>query len=142
MRTYSAKPDEVPRNWVLVDLEGKTLGRAATAIANLLRGKTKPEFTPHVDTGEFVVAVNAQKVHFSGKKLDGKIYYHHTQFPGGIKRSTAFEMLAHKPTEVLRHAVRGMLPKNSLGRKLLKKLKIYALGEHPHAAQKPKAQEI
>jgi large subunit ribosomal protein L13 len=142
MRTFSAKPKEVPRNWVLVDLDGKTLGRAATTIANLLRGKTKPQYTPHVDTGEFVVAVNAEKIHLTGRKLDGKIYYHHSQYPGGMKRFTALEMLSRKPVEVLRHAVKGMLPKNSLGRKLLKKLKVYASADHPHAAQQPRAQEI
>ena len=141
-KTYSAKPNEVPRNWVLVDLEGKTLGRAATRIAGILRGKTKPQFTPHVDTGDFVVVINAHKIAFTGKKLDNKRYYKHSGYPGGMHSMTAAEMLDRKPEEVIRHAVKGMLPKNSLGRALLKKLKIYASAEHPHAAQQPKPLEI
>ena len=141
-KTYSAKPNEVARNWVLVDLDGKTLGRAATRIADVLRGKTKPQFTPHVDTGDFVVVINAHKVALTGKKLDNKRYYKHSGYPGGMHTKTANEMLQSKPEEIIRHAVKGMLPKNSLGRKLLKKLKIYASAEHPHAAQLPKPLEF
>ena len=141
-KTYSAKPNEVPRNWVLVDLEGKTLGRAATRIADVLRGKTKPQFTPHVDTGDFVVVINAHKVTLTGKKLDNKRYYKHSGYPGGMHTKTAAEMLQRKPEELIRHAVKGMLPKNSLGRKLLKKLKIYASAEHPHSAQQPTPLEL
>lgn len=141
-KTYQAKPNKVARNWVLVDLDGKTLGRAATAIARILRGKNKPQFTPHVDTGDFVVAVNAAKIHTTGSKTDKKRYYRHTGFPGGIRSLTLGQMMQRKPTDVLRKAVKGMLPKNALGRKLLKKLKIYASPEHPHQAQKPEQMEI
>ncbi len=141
-KTYSAKPEEVPRDWILVDLDGKTLGRAATKIADVLRGKTKPQFTPHVDTGDFVVVINAHKVALTGKKLDNKRYYKHSGYPGGMHTKTAAEMLESKPEEIIRHAVKGMLPKNSLGRKLLKKLKIYASAEHPHAAQQPTPLEL
>jgi large subunit ribosomal protein L13 len=141
-KTFQAKPNEVPRNWIVVDLEGKTLGRAASAIAMILRGKHKPEFTPHVDVGDFVVAVNAHKVTLTGHKLEQKRYYRHSGYPGGIRSLTAAQLLQRKPTEVLRKAVRGMLPKNALGRKLIKKLKVYASAEHPHAAQQPKPLEI
>lgn len=141
-KTYQAKPDEVPREWILVDLEGKTLGRAATAIANVLRGKNKPQFTPHVDTGDFVVVVNADKIYLSGNKPAQKRYYHHTNYPGGIRSVSAEQQLQRKPAEVVKHAVKGMLPKNALGRKLLKKLKIYAGATHPHAAQQPKTLEL
>ena len=142
MKTYHAKPDDITRAWKLVDLEGKTLGRAATVIANLLRGKHKPEFTPSVDMGDFVVVVNAQAVHLTGKKLLQKRYYRHSGYIGGMRSLSAEEMLARKPEEVLRHAVKGMLPKNSLGRQLLKKLKIYAGNEHPHQAQQPQPIEL
>jgi large subunit ribosomal protein L13 len=142
MKTYQAKPNEVPRDWVVVDLEGKTLGRAACAIARVLRGKGKPQFTPHVDTGDFVVAVNAHKVQVSGNKTDSKRYYRHSGYPGGIRSLNLAQMLDRKPEEVLRLAVKGMLPKNALGRKLLKKLKIYASADHPHQAQQPKPLEI
>jgi large subunit ribosomal protein L13 len=141
-KTYQAKPGEVSRDWLVVDLEGKTLGRAATAIANSLRGKNKPQFTPHVDAGDFVVAINADKIALSGSKLRTKRYYRHSGYIGSLRSLTAEQLLARKPEEVLRHAVRGMLPKNTLGRKLLKKLKIYAGGDHPHAAQQPKTLEI
>jgi len=141
-KSFNAKPNQVPREWVLVDLEGKTLGRAASAIANVLRGKTKPQFTPHVDTGDFVVAVNAQKVQLSGNKLNAKRYYRHSGYTGGIRSFSASQMLQRKPEEVLRLAVKGMLPKNALGRKLLKKLKIYPQAEHKHQAQQPKPLEI
>lgn len=141
-KTYQAKPLEVPRNWVLVDLQGRTLGRAATEIAKILRGKNKPQFTPHVDTGDFVVVINAAKVKLTGRKWDQKRYYRHSAYPGGMHVTTAGEMLARKPEEIIRHAVKGMLPKNSLGRTLLKKLKIYASAEHPHEAQQPTPTEI
>jgi large subunit ribosomal protein L13 len=141
-KTFQAKPNEVPRSWVLVDLEGKTLGRAATAIANILRGKTKPQFTPHVDTGDFVVAINAEKIKLSGDKWEKKRYHRHSGYPGGIRSLTARQLIQRKPTEILRLAVKGMLPKTSLGSKLLKKLKIYAAAEHPHQAQQPTPTEI
>lgn len=141
-KTYQAKPNEVPREWVVVDLDGKTLGRAATAIADILRGKTKPQFTPHVDTGDFVVAINADKIYLSGNKRANKRYYRHSGYPGGIRSLSAEQVLERKPDEVIRHAVKGMLPKTSLGRNLLKKFKIYAGQEHPHAAQQPKTLEI
>ena len=141
-KTYQAKPNEVPREWVVVDLDGKTLGRAATAIADILRGKTKPQFTPHVDTGDFVVAINADKIYLSGNKRANKRYYRHSGYPGGIRSLSAEQLLERKPDEVIRHAVKGMLPKTSLGRNLLKKFKIYAGQEHPHAAQQPKTLEI
>ena len=142
MKTYHAKAEDVTSDWKLVDLEGKTLGRAATAIANLLRGKHKPQFTPSADTGDFVVVINAEAVHLTGNKRLSKRYYRHSGYIGGMRSLTAEEMLERKPEEVLRHAVKGMLPKNALGRKLLKKLKIYAGGEHPHQAQQPKPYEL
>lgn len=142
MKTYHAKTEEVPHDWLLVDLEGKTLGRAASAIAQLLRGKHKPQYTPSVDTGDFVVVVNAKAVHLTGNKRQAKRYYRHTGYMGGIRSATAEELLADKPEDVLISAVRGMLPKNSLGRKLLKKLKVYGGAEHPHAAQLPRVFEV
>ena len=141
-KTFQAKTNEVPREWLLVDLEGKTLGRAATAIATLLRGKHKPQFTPHVDTGDFVVAVNVDQVKFTGNKLDKKRYYRHSGYLGGMHSITARDLMKKKPEEVLKLAVMGMLPKNSLGKSLLKKLKIYRTAEHPHTAQQPKPREI
>jgi large subunit ribosomal protein L13 len=120
-----------------VNAEGKVLGRLATELAKILRGKNKPSFTPHVDTGDFVIVVNAEKVVLTGKKMKDKIYYHHTGYPGGIKEIRAEKLLARKPTEILRIAVKGMLPKNSLGRQMLRKLKIYAGPNHPHEAQRP-----
>ncbi|MDJ0789309.1 MAG: 50S ribosomal protein L13 [Myxococcota bacterium] len=136
--TQSAKPGEIERHWYVVDAEDQTLGRLATRIAVVLRGKHKPAFTPHVDTGDFVVVVNAEKVQLSGRKRETKTYYRHTGYPGGIKSATADEVLSGPfPDRVLRRAVRGMLPKNALGRKLLSKLKIYAGPDHPHQAQKP-----
>ncbi|MGQ9689028.1 MAG: 50S ribosomal protein L13 [Desulfobaccales bacterium] len=137
MKSYMAKKLEVPRRWFVVDAQGKVLGRLASRIAIVLRGKNKPEFTPHLDTGDFVVVVNAGQVRLTGKKLDQKIYYRHSGYPGGLKETSARQRLKKKPEEVLRHAVRGMLPKNSLGRHLLKKLKIYPGAEHPHEAQAP-----
>ncbi|HEX9884572.1 MAG TPA: 50S ribosomal protein L13 [Desulfobaccales bacterium] len=137
MKTYTARTGEVPRQWYVVDAQGKVLGRLASRIAMVLRGKTKPTFTPHIDTGDFVVVVNAGQVQLTGRKLDNKFYYRHSGYPGGLKEISARHLLQKKPEEVLRHAVRGMLPKNSLGRHLLTKLKVYAGGEHPHQAQQP-----
>jgi len=137
VRTYSAKPGEVQRNWWVVDAEGKNLGRLASEIADVLRGKNKPQYTPHVDTGDFVVVVNADKIAVTGNKLAGKIYYRHSGYPGGLKSRTLEEMLERRPTEVLRKAVKGMLPKNRLAARQLNKLKVYAGPKHPHAAQKP-----
>jgi len=137
MKTYTARTGEVPRQWYVVDAQGKVLGRLASRIAMVLRGKTKPTFTPHIDTGDFVVVVNAEQVQLTGRKLDNKFYYRHSGYPGGLKEISARHLLQKKPEEVLRHAVRGMLPKNSLGRHLLTKLKVYAGGEHPHQAQQP-----
>ena len=138
MKTYSAKPGEITREWYLVDAEGKTLGRLATQIADTLRGKRKPQFTPHVDTGDFVVVVNAEKIAVTGNKLDQKRYYRHSGYPGGLRSRTLRQQLERRPTEVLRVAVKGMLPKNQLARQQITKLKIYAGPEHPHASQNPK----
>ncbi len=138
MPTYMAKKGEVPREWLLVDAQGQVLGRLASRIAMALRGKTKPVFTPHLDTGDFVVVVNADKVRLTGQKWDKKIYYRHTGYMGGLKSITARQLLKKRPEDLLRQAVRGMLPKNSLGRQLLKKLKIYAGPGHPHEAQQPR----
>lgn len=139
MKTYMARAGEVSRQWYVIDAQGKVLGRLATRIAMMLRGKNKPTFTPHMDTGDFVVVLNAAQVALTGRKLDNKLYYRHSGYPGGLKTITARHLLQKKPEDLLRHAVRGMLPKNSLGRHLLKKLKIYAGGEHPHQAQQPVA---
>jgi large subunit ribosomal protein L13 len=138
MKTWNAKPGEIVREWYLVDAEGQTLGRLATRIADTLRGKDKPQYTPHVDTGGFVVVVNAEKIQVTGKKLDEKMYYKHSGYPGGLRERTLREQLERQPTEVLRKAVKGMLPRNRLGRAQLTKLKIYAGPDHPHAAQDPK----
>lgn len=137
MKSYMARTGEVPRKWYVVDAQGKVLGRLASRIAMVLRGKNKPVFTPHMDTGDFVVVVNAAQVRLTGRKLDNKFYYRHSGYPGGLKTTSARHLLLKKPEEVLRHAVRGMLPKNSLGRHLLTKLKVYAGDEHPHQAQQP-----
>jgi large subunit ribosomal protein L13 len=142
MKTYNAKPGEIAREWYLVDAEGKTLGRLATRLADLLRGKGKPQYTPHVDTGDFVVVVNAEKIAVTGNKLDDKMYYRHSGYPGGLKERPLREQLARRPEEVLRKAVKGMLPRNRLGRQQLTKLKIYAGPEHPHDAQAPKPLEV
>jgi large subunit ribosomal protein L13 len=139
MKTYSAKPGEITREWYLVDADGLTLGRLATLIADTLRGKLKPQYTPHVDTGDFVIVVNAEKIHVTGSKLDQKRYYRHSGYPGGLKSRTLREQLDRRPTEVLRAAVKGMLPKNRLARQQLTKLKIYAGPEHPHGPQNPKS---
>jgi large subunit ribosomal protein L13 len=137
MKTYSAKPREIERRWYVVDAESKTLGRLATQIADVLRGKGKPAYTPHVDTGDFVIVVNAEKIHVTGQKLDQKLYYRHSGYPGGLHTRTLREQLERRPEEVLRKAVRGMLPKNRLASAQLRKLKIYAGPDHPHAAQNP-----
>jgi large subunit ribosomal protein L13 len=142
MPTYSAKPGEIQREWVLVDAEGKTLGRLATQIAERLRGKGKPQYTPHVDTGDFVVVVNAERIAVTGKKLDEKLYYRHSGYPGGLRQRTLREQLERQPTEVLRKAVKGMLPRNRLARQQLTKLKIYVGPEHPHEAQAPTRIEV
>ena len=141
MKTYTAKPGEIQRDWYVVDAEGKTLGRLATQIADTLRGKRKPQYTPHVDTGDFVVVINAEKIHLTGQKLDQKMVYRHSGFPGGLKTRTMREQLDRRPTEVIRKAVKGMLPKNKLAAAQLTKLKVYAGPEHPHAAQAPKRLE-
>jgi len=137
MKTYQAKKSDAEHRWILVNAEGKILGRLATELAKILRGKNKPTFTPHVDTGDFVVVVNAGKVTLTGKKMKNKMYYHHTNHPGGIRATNAEKLLAQKPTEMIRLAVKGMLPKKSLGRQMLRKLKIYAGPKHPHEAQQP-----
>ena len=137
MKTWNAKSGEVPRHWYVVDADGQTLGRLSTRIADTLRGKNKPQYTPHVDTGDFVVVVNAEKINVTGKKLDEKVYYRHSGYPGGLKSRTLREELGRRPTEVLRRSVRGMLPRNRLARAQLRKLKIYAGPEHPHQAQSP-----
>jgi large subunit ribosomal protein L13 len=137
MKTYSAKPGEVTREWYLVDAQGQTLGRLATLIADTLRGKKKPQYTPHVDTGDFVIVVNAEKIVTTGNKLDSKLYHRHSGYPGGLKTRTLREQLERRPTEVIRIAVKGMLPKNKLARRQLTKLKVYAGPEHPHESQNP-----
>ncbi len=142
MKSYMARPHEVERKWHLIDAEGQTLGRLATEIARVLRGKNKPQYTPHVDTGDFVVVVNAEKVVVTGKKAEQKVYYRHTGYPGGLKETSYEVMLERKPTEILRKAVRGMMPRTRLGRQQLRKLKIYAGPEHPHEAQDPQPYEV
>ena len=142
MKSYVARPRMVERKWHLIDADGQTLGRLATKLACLLRGKNKPQYTPHVDTGDFVVVVNAEKVVVTGKKAEQKVYYRHTGYPGGLKETSYEVMLERKPAEVLRRAVRGMMPKTRLGRQQLKKLKIYTGSEHPHAAQAPQPYEV
>ena len=140
--TYMAKTQEVERKWYIVDAEGQTLGRLASEVASILRGKLKPEFTPHVDTGDFVIVINADKIKLTGKKLTDKMYYRHSMHPGGLKATPAGEMLNKRPDRLFELAVKGMLPKNSLGRQMFSKLKVYAGTEHPHAAQKPEAWQI
>jgi large subunit ribosomal protein L13 len=142
MKTYVAKPTDRERNWLLVDANGLTLGRLSTQIADALRGKRKPTYTPHIDTGDFVVVVNCEKIAVTGNKLEDKRYYRHSGYPGGLKSRTLAEQLDRQPEEVIRHAVKGMLPRNRLARKQLTKLKIYAGPEHPHAAQQPVPMEI
>ena len=142
MSTYMAKPANVERKWYVIDAEGVVLGRLASQVALMLRGKHKPTFTPHVDTGDFIIVVNTDKIVLTGKKLDQKIYYHHTGHPGGLKETKYRDLMATKSEFALKKAVRGMLPKGPLGNKMLKKLKVYAGPEHEHAAQKPEAFEM
>ena len=139
MNTYMANPDKIERKWYVVDAEGQTLGRLASEVAKVLRGKNKPVYTPHVDTGDYVIIVNADKVAVTGKKMDQKIYYHHSDYVGGMKETTLKEMLAKKPERVIELAVKGMLPKGPLGRSMYTKLFVYAGPEHKHEAQKPEA---
>ena len=142
MKTYTARAEDLEREWFLVNAEGKTLGRLASEIAQVLRGKHKPIYTPHLDCGDFVIVVNAEKVRVTGRKLDQKMYYRHTGYPGGIKSISLRNQLQQHPERVLEAAVRGMLPRNRLGRKMLKKLKVYAGNSHPHQAQQPKVLEL
>ncbi|MBI9079471.1 MAG: 50S ribosomal protein L13 [Pseudodesulfovibrio sp.] len=142
MKTYSPKPEDANREWFIVDATDKILGRLATEITVRLRGKHKPEFAPHMDMGDFIVVINAEKIKVTGQKLDKKIYYKHTNHPGGLKQKTLREMLERKPENVITAAVKGMLPKNRLSAQLLKKVKVYAGSEHPHAAQAPKTLDI
>jgi len=141
-KTFSAKPHEIERQWYVVDAQGKTLGRLATEIAKILRGKHKPIFTPHVDCGDYVIVINADKIHVTGKRLDQKIYYRHSGYIGGLKEVTLRRMLETHPERVIQLAVKGMLPKNRLGRKMYKKLKVYAAPTHPHQAQQPQPLEL
>ena len=142
MKTFVAKPESVQRDWFVVDAEGKTLGRLATQIASRLRGKHKPEYTPHVDTGDYIVVVNCEKITVTGNKAKGKIYYSHTGFIGGIKEISFEKLIAKKPEMVLEKAVKGMLPRGPLGREMFRKLKVYAGAEHKHAAQQPQVLDI
>ena len=142
MKTYTAKPQDIRRQWHLIDADGKTLGRISTEIARRLRGKHKPEYTPHMDTGDYIVVVNAEKVHVTGNKLADKMYYRHTGYIGNLKSTNLEKLLASKPERAIQHAVKGMMPKGPLGRQMLSKLKIYAGPEHPHAAQQPQALEL
>ncbi len=141
MKTYSPKASEIKHEWYLVDAENKTLGRLASEIAKVLRGKHKPIYAPHLDTGDYVIVINAEKVHVTGNKLDQKMYYRHSGYPGGLKSITLREQLKRRPTRVIRSAVKGMLPHNRLGRAMMRKLKIYAGDSHPHRAQQPKRLE-
>lgn len=142
MKTFSAKPAEVKRDWYLIDADGKTLGRLATEVARRLRGKHKPIYTPHVDTGDYIVIINAEKIHTTGNKLEKKVYHHHTGYIGNLKSETLKERLERHPERAIEAAVKGMLPKNSLGRAMFKKMKVFAGSEHPHTAQQPKVLEI
>lgn len=142
MKTFSAKPETVKRDWYVVDADGKTLGRLATEIARRLRGKHKPVYTPHVDTGDYIVVINAEKITVTGRKATDKMYYHHTGFPGGIKEISFNKLIDKKPEMVIEKAVKGMLPKNPLGRAMYRKLKVYAGPEHQHTAQQPQVLDI
>jgi large subunit ribosomal protein L13 len=142
MKTFVAKPESVQREWFLVDAEDKTLGRIATEIASRLRGKHKPEYTPHVDTGDYIVVINAEKVHVTGRKAKDKQYYRHSGYPGGLKSMSFEKLIAHKGESPIELAVKGMIPRNPLGRAMLKKLKVYVGTEHPHTAQQPKELKI
>ena len=138
MKTHTVTPDQITRRWLLVDADGQTLGRLASRVAQILRGKHKPIYTPHLDTGDFVIVLNAEKVRLTGRKLDQKRYYRHSGYPGGLKETPVRKMLESHPERVIEYAVWGMLPKGKLGRQMFKKLKVYAGGEHPHAAQVPR----
>ena len=142
MKSFMASPSTIERKWYVVDATGHTLGRLTSEIAAILRGKNKPTFTPHIDTGDYVIVVNADKIKVTGKKLEQKIYYNHSDYPGGMRETTLAQMMAKKPAEVINLAVKGMLPKGPLGRSMLTKLHVYAGAEHPHAAQKPEVLEI
>ena len=142
MKSFMASPATIERKWYVIDAEGQTLGRLSSEIAKILRGKNKPTYTPFIDTGDNVIVVNAEKIKVTGKKLDQKIYYKHSDYPGGMRETTLKEMLDKKPTDVITLAVKGMLPKGPLGRTMIEKLHVYAGAEHPHAAQKPEALEI
>ncbi|ABM26243.1 MULTISPECIES: 50S ribosomal protein L13 [Shewanella] len=142
MKTFTATPETVTRDWFVVDADGKTLGRIATEIATRLRGKHKPEYTPHVDTGDYIIVINAEKVTVTGNKAKGKTYYSHSGFPGGIKQISFEKLQAHKPEMIIEKAVKGMLPKGPLGRAMFRKLKVYAGAEHNHAAQQPQVLDI
>jgi large subunit ribosomal protein L13 len=142
MKTFVATPENRERDWLVVDAAGQTLGRLATQIADTLRGKRKPEYTPHCDVGDFVIVVNAEKIEVTGKKREEKLYHRHSGYPGGLRTRTLNDMLERQPEEVIRKAVKGMLPRNRLARQQLRKLKVYAGPDHPHAAQQPKPMEI
>ena len=142
MRTFTAKTAEIERDWYVVDAEGLTLGRLASKIAPIIRGKHKPTYTPHMDCGDFVIVINAEKVRVTGRKLDQKIYYRHSGYPGGLKETSLRDQLDRHPERVIQSAVKGMLPKNKLGRRMFKKLKVYAGDTHPHEAQQPKSLEL
>lgn len=142
MGTYSAKQEDIKRNWHIVDANGKTLGRLASVVASVLKGKNKPIYTRHVDTGDFVIVVNADKVHLTGRKLDQKVYYSHSGYPGGLKSVTAGALMKKEPEKVIKMAVQGMLPKTRLGKQMLSKLKVYAGDKHPHAAQQPAEMKV
>lgn len=142
MKTFSAKPAEVKRSWYIVDAKGKSLGRMSSRIAAILRGKHKPEYTPHVDTGDFVIIINAEQALMTGNKAEDKLYYRHSQYPGGLTSMNYSKLIEKHPTRALEFAIKGMLPKNSLGRAMFSKLKVYAGAEHPHVAQQPEALEV
>ncbi|UCC63123.1 MAG: 50S ribosomal protein L13 [Anaerolineae bacterium] len=142
MKTYTVKPGDIDRQWYLVDAEGKTLGRLASRIAAILKGKHKPMYTPHADVGDYVVVINAGKIHVTGRKMLQKIYYRHSGYPGGLRSVSLRDLLERHPTRAVEFAVRGMLPKNRLGRRMFKKLKVYARSDHPHQAQKPQVMEL
>ena len=141
-RTYVTKPEDIERKWYVVDAKGQTLGRLASEVAQVVRGKHKPIYTPAADVGDYVIVVNAEKIHVTGRKLDQKMYYRHSGYPGGLKEMSLRRMLEERPTRVIELAVRGMLPKNRLGRKMIKKLKVYAGADHPHEAQQPEPLEL
>ncbi len=142
MKSFVAKPHELERKWYIIDAEGKTLGRMSTEVASILRGKRKPIYTPHVDTGDYVIIINAEKIVVTGKKRSDKVYKHHTGYPGGLREITFDKLQAKKPEEIIRHAVKGMMPKGKLGREMFTKLKVYAGAEHKHAAQQPQTWEF